>query len=93
MNDKDNPPSMEELKELNKTIEDKMPDIVKTYAHKEMSVKNTANSSSNSVAHELVEKTNLNEPNIDKAFDLARVDIPDFGTKPEHESTPEKTLG
>ncbi len=92
MNDEDNPPSMDELKKLNEAIEAKKPEIVKSkLLNKELST-NTVKQSSISNAHEQVEKTNLNVPDMGQSFDLARVDIPDLDIKPETEPMPAETL-
>lgn len=91
INDKDEPPSMDELKELNKTIETKMPDIVKANGHNVSLAINASNEYSTSVAHD-IEKTQLNVPDMAKSFDLARVDIPDLGEIPENAPVPTRTL-
>lgn len=87
MDDKNDPPSMDELKELNEKIKSKMPDIVKSHGHNvDLSVNGTYDYST-SFAHK-IEKTQLNVPDLSKSFDLARTDIPDLGKLPDSRPAP-----
>ncbi|MCG7861112.1 MAG: hypothetical protein JAZ18_01830 [Candidatus Thiodiazotropha endolucinida] len=77
LRDPDNVFSREELENIDKNIEASLPDILKN-EHKgsDPSVSATGSSTSTSAAHNMVEETNLEVPDMSKAFDLARVDIP-----------------
>lgn len=89
MDDKDNPPSMDELKEIEKTIETQMPDVVKTNYHKGDLRAESPNNLS--VAHIQIEEAGVGAPNISAAFDAARLDIPDIGSLPTLEVAPGRT--
>lgn len=93
MENADDPPSMEELEELERRLETEMPDVVRTELHdKELSTQ-IAERSSTSAAHDIVNKTKLDVPEMGEAFDLARVDVPDLGPVPGIEPAPIKPPG
>jgi hypothetical protein len=83
LRDPDNVFSKEELQNIDKNIEASLPDILKN-EHKgsDHSISATESSTSTSAAHNMVEETNLEVPDMSKAFNLARVDIPDLGLAP-----------
>ncbi|MBT3011733.1 MAG: hypothetical protein KME41_08420 [Candidatus Thiodiazotropha sp. (ex Lucina pensylvanica)] len=85
MNDPDNPPSKDELKDIERRLEDEMPGVVRSSHDAHLPHDHTVEHTTvNSFAHDEIDQTNLEVPDMSKAFDLARVDIPDLGPAPEH---------
>ena len=90
MNDPNNPPTKEELKGIERHIEDEMPEAARDDYRSDIAVE-AYDGASMSAAHEMVDETSLNVPDMATAFDQARTDIPDFGPVPEIE--PDPSLG
>jgi len=91
--DEDNPVLKDELEYLNEQIKSAMPDFSTANFYNTELVANTINSTSASAAHDLVEETRLNVPDLGNDFELASVDIPDLGSVPASEPTHARTLG
>ncbi|WP_316364682.1 hypothetical protein [Candidatus Thiodiazotropha sp. CDECU1] len=83
MNDPNNPPSEEELKGIERRIEDEIPDVVRNKLLKSELQASHVEHPPISAAHEMVEETNLNVPDMSKSFDLASVGVPDIAPAPD----------
>ncbi|MES9861445.1 MAG: hypothetical protein ABW157_18050 [Candidatus Thiodiazotropha sp. LLP2] len=92
MNDPNNPPSKDELKDIERRLEDEMPDIVRSSHDARLPHDHTVEHTTvNSFAHDEIEETNLAVPEMSKAFDLASVNVPDLGPAPEPVPVPQST--
>jgi len=93
LNDEDAPPSMDELEELNDQIKTRMPDIVSTsFNHNEVAA-NGSKTVITSAAHDMIDKTELNVPDLTAEFDLARVETLDIPLIPDITPAQIRTLG
>lgn len=93
LQDKGNPALHDELKKMKAPIEDAMPNILQSKYNQLIAKSDISRKPTSSVAHSQVEETKLNVPDMNKSFDLARIDIPDFGSKPESQNSPSNTHG
>ena len=86
LNDKDSPPSKEEMKEILRDIKNRKPRILRETSGYEP-VQNEI-SSKISAAHSYVADTAMSVPSMNEQFNAARLDIPDIDTAPDLEKSP-----
>ncbi|MCG7870494.1 MAG: hypothetical protein JAZ11_00140 [Candidatus Thiodiazotropha lotti] len=83
MRDPDNVFTKDELEEIDKNIEASLPDtLTKDHQGFDPSISEVEANSSTSAAHDMVEETNLEVPEMNKAFKTASLDIPDLDSAP-----------
>lgn len=92
LNDPNNPYSKEELEDLNAEVDVIMSDdYVRDHDNTSPALSATDGAATMSAAHEFVEDTELDVPDLSAAFDQARVDIPDFTPAPAAQPLPTRT--
>ncbi len=71
MNDPKHPPTQDEMRDIDRRIEAEIPGLVRSELHESDLQASHDDHPSISAAHEMVEETNLDVPDMSKAFDLA----------------------
>jgi hypothetical protein len=74
MSNPNHPPSKEELETLNEELDAQMPDTVRTQYEAEIAANFAVSETGMSVAHQSIEPTRLDVPDLSKSFDLASGD-------------------
>jgi len=82
LNDKDNQPSTDELKNILNGIESNMPEVIKDHIENESNYEAEKPIFSVHEAKSYFGGTGLNAPDVNMAFNTARLDIPDLELEP-----------
>lgn len=78
MDDKDDPPSVEELEKIEQDIQTKKPAILSQYFYQERITANKPGTRNVAAAHDITGRSPLEMPPMSSQFDKARLDIPDL---------------
>ncbi len=87
MNDENDPPSLEELKKIERDVQTQKPEVLSQFFYQEGITANKSSSDNVSAAQDISGKSPLNMPPMNAQFERARLDLPDIETLPQLENT------